>query len=52
MTTTTYLLLLWGDPDADFDVAAAYAETTEHLGGYYRVRTADPDAAGVTVGAP
>ena len=89
MTTTTYLLMLWGDPDADFDVAAAYAahgrfasdclehghellggeelaspstarllrvgdggteptegpyaETTEHLGGFYRVRTSDPD---------
>lgn len=89
MTTTPYLLLLWGDPDACFDTDAAYAahgrfaagcaeqghellggeeltspssarvlrvddggtqitdgpyaETTEQLGGFYRVRTSDPD---------
>lgn len=88
-TPTIYLVLLWGDPDACFDVEAAYAahgqfaaacdehghellggeelaspstgrvlrvgdggshvtdgpysETTEQLGGFYRVRTSDPD---------
>ncbi len=85
-TPTTYLMLLWGDPGALLDPAAAYAaherfeadcaahghdvllakeladaasarvravggapsdgpfaETTEQLGGLYRVRTADPD---------
>lgn len=88
-TTTTYMLLLWGDPDACVDLPAAYdahgtfaarcaeegheivggeelasprtarvltvgddgtrvtdgpyAETTEQLGGFYLVRTSDPD---------
>lgn len=88
-TTTTYMLLLWGDPDACVDLEAAYAahgtfaeqcaqqgheivggeelasprdarlltvadgttqvtdgpyaETTEQLGGFYLVRTSDPD---------
>lgn len=89
MSTTTYMLLLWGDPDACFDLEAAYdahgtfaarcaeegheivggeelssprqarvltitdgttqvtdgpfAETTEQLGGFYLIRTADPE---------
>ncbi|MCC2334897.1 YciI family protein [Cellulomonas wangsupingiae] len=85
-TPTTYLMLLWGDPDALLDPRAAYAaherfeadcaaqghevllakeladaatartltvggrltdgpyaETTEQLGGLYRIRTADPE---------
>ena len=88
-TTTTYMLLLWGDPDACVDLEAAfaahgtfteqcalqgheivggeelaspgdarlltvadgttqvtdgpYAETTEQLGGFYLIRTSDPD---------
>lgn len=100
-TTTTYMLLLWGDPDACVDPGSAYdahgafaaacaeqgheivggeelaspttarvltvraggtqvtdgpfAETTELLGGFYLVRTADPDgllrlAAPLTLG--